>query len=279
MDSDQDDLATKKLSDSDYLLKDRFRFDALKSNFIYKCNNNGRLYQFFGIKDFVEVELTEQFALGEVVTQNNIWAKYDIQLVGDSLPENHIYNIINQISPLNFDNTRLKFLINRRFDKKIEKHILINWCLRLMKSDIKVVKCLEYSCWSSRKKKIKTKTYRAAGTLNNTKIVDKEFRNRNGTLMNKTHRVSMAIGEIYEVITYRDAGVIPPTFCEHFFVNNCQCLGNTRFPGPKYNVANIVSAVKEVKPQLECGEYTPKDFFRERIYGSPTNSIFVFGLE
>jgi len=156
--------------------------------------------------------------------------------------------------------------------------VLVNWCLRMMRINIKIVKCLEYSCWSTRKKKIKVKSYYSAGTLNRKMTVNKTF-TKDGILRVSAHKVSMAVGEIREVITYKDAEVISLIFCEHFFVNNCGCIDNTRFPSPRYTISQIVLAIQEIIPNLTTESLSSKDLLRERIYKSSLNSIYIYWLE
>jgi len=117
-DQDCDELATRRLMDTTYLGKNRFKFVADKNNPIYKCLTNDRFYQVVGKNDFIEVEISGGVVLGEVIKQNGIWIKCKLQRKNNPLSDKQVNDIINQICVLDHDKERLKYLISKRFDKK-----------------------------------------------------------------------------------------------------------------------------------------------------------------
>jgi hypothetical protein len=193
------------------------------------------------------------------------------------MTDNHLIDeIVDSIVLNSIQSNHLKHLIkDKGLGRKLSPDALINWCLKLSCIAIKIVKCLEYKCWANKRGQIKIKRFRSAGTLNPKRVVNKVVVHE-AEIITKSHRVSLAVGEIYEVVTYHDSEVISKSFCEHYFVSNAGVVSNTRFPQSKYSVDDLIEVVKRKSRigTIQC--YIIKDLISETCYWSKNNKIKVF---
>jgi len=187
-----------------------------------------------------------------------------------------VENIINSLDiDLDKKNRLFHLIQTKGVGRNLSPEALLNWCLRITQVSIKIIKCLEYTCWANKRGQVKTKRYRSSGTLNDKKIVNSVVVRENH-IITKSYRVSLALNEIVEVVTYLDLEAISKSFCDHYFISNAGRVTNTRFPQSKYSVQNILTVVQKVSKIQLLTNHTPKDFQFEVCYSDHNNRIRSF---
>jgi hypothetical protein len=194
----------------------------------------------------------------------------------DSSQINMINNMVNSIG---LSLSQKQYLLHLIMIKKVGHHLsveaLTNWCLRMADISVKVIKCLEYTCWANKRGQVKIKRYYSSGTMNNKRIVNNVIIGSTG-IQTESYRISLALGEVYEVVTYHDLEAISKSFCDHYFISNMGRISNTRFPQPRYTMDQIIAAAKKVSQINVVTHHTHKDFLFETCHSSRNNRIRMF---